>query len=178
MNKISLLALVFVVVISSSARSDESNSLLPLLTKTKEARIVAADIVIPEKVLAEIKKEAATRYPNNFSMQLFVIDQQKDAYRELMALVSPEDIEEATFTRIVEVATRRYPKNYSMRLFVIEQEIEAYRKLAKFQRPNDVPPEVFSAIAIDVVKRHPDSYSMMLFVLNDQVKSYRKMQGL
>jgi hypothetical protein len=76
-----------------------------------------------------IKAKAESEYPDDFSMQVYIIKEQKDAVKALQNL--PQDIPKNIFEKIRQSAADQYPNDFSMRLYIEKEQIEAYRELNK-----------------------------------------------
>lgn len=86
----------------------------------------------PLDVEAEIKAEALTRWPNNYDMQLFTIQQQTKAlgtfnlWRSQGIPGVPRDVS----ARILRIAWDKWGTNFDMLIFSAEKEAKAWRELS------------------------------------------------
>ncbi|MBI2794918.1 MAG: hypothetical protein HYX66_09760 [Ignavibacteria bacterium] len=76
-----------------------------------------------------IRKAAADKYPNDYSMQKYVIDNEMKAYSELEKWVGEVGVPQNVFFSIKKQATDKYPNDYSMQKYVIEEQVKAYLDL-------------------------------------------------
>jgi hypothetical protein len=82
----------------------------------------------PSTILEQIKQAAASRYPDDYSMQKFRIEKEHQAYEELQRY-SAAGVPDNILNHIKNQAAERYPKDYSMRKFRIEKEVSSYQDL-------------------------------------------------
>jgi len=76
-----------------------------------------------------IRAFAEKRYPDDYDMQKFVINQQTEAYNWVVSVSSPAGVPQEVFEQIKTRAAHRYPDDYDMQKFVINQQTEAYTDL-------------------------------------------------
>ncbi len=87
----------------------------------------AAATQAEESVLQPYCKE---KWPDNYEMQSFCIDQQRDAVKALSRRnASTESVPPDVFTRVRTYCVSKWPRNYEMRDFCEGQQLEAYHKL-------------------------------------------------
>jgi hypothetical protein len=94
----------------------------------------AADLLIPQKNLAEIRAKAARDFPDNHSAQKEIIKTQTTAYNKVKTYKNtkiPAHIAE----RIKIRTAQNYPLNYSTQLFYINQQVNSYLKLGLLSSP-------------------------------------------
>jgi hypothetical protein len=153
-------------------------AVLDMVSSPEEQQPDPADSVqVPAGVRAKIEASAARRHADNFSTQVFVINNELKAYRELQVFSQPSDIPDKVFRTIRREAAERHPDTFSTQLFVINNELKAYRELQDFGRPADIPESVFYRIARSAAQRHRDNYSTLLFVIKNELKAYRSLQA-
>jgi len=107
---------------------------------------------IAQNIEAKLRSIAQNRYPNDYSMQRFVYDEQKKGYEYMTGV---------TDTELKNIAEKRYPDDYSMQKFVYDEQ-----KKDKAYMATVTDPEI-KRIA---TQRYPDDYSMQKFVYNEQKK--------
>jgi len=136
--------------------------------------IIAVDV--PSNVLQAIKKMAASDHPRDFSTQIFVINEQTEAYGKLQKF-RPVGIPEQVFIEMLRQAAEDHPSDYSTQIFVLEENVQAYCTLANF-KTDDVPIETLAAIKEEAERDHPSDFSTQLFVVNDQIESFKALGQL
>lgn len=134
---------------------------------------VAAAQAVPPDVVERIRSSIEARYPDNYSMQKILIEDQFESHRFLQTY-RPSDIPTDVFRRIKASIESRYPDNYSMQKTLIENQVESYRFLQAYQPPG-VPRDVFERIEAPIMSRYPDNYSMQKTLIEDRVESYRSL---
>lgn len=75
-----------------------------------------------------IKKRSVKEYPDDYDMQVYVIEKEVAALEELKK-GRPSDIPEDVFNKIRAGAKQRYPDEYDMQLYIEQNQYQAYRKL-------------------------------------------------
>ncbi len=130
--------------------------------------------LIPDAIKQGIRDQAAKRYPDDFSMQQFVVKEQTAAYRSMQEM-SDDDLPLDAQRAIVKAAVQRYPVDYSMQLFVCNEQFDAYKKLLAY-KADKVPQKVLASIIEKAISRYPHDYSMRLFFVESQVESYLELQ--
>jgi len=90
-----------------------------------------ADLAMSYEQSSSLRKRAAEKYPDNYSMQEYEIKQQTKAFPKLQKLEAngyagvPGDV----FDRIVTKAKAKWDEDYDMRLYTIIEECDAYLKV-------------------------------------------------
>ncbi|MDY6791548.1 MAG: hypothetical protein SWH54_09790 [Thermodesulfobacteriota bacterium] len=100
-------------------------------TKASSEKTVRAQQVKPQIALNLndiIKNNCQKEWPNDYRMQKFCIDQQKDALKKLRA-GRPADIPKDIFIKIRNKCSRKWKNDFRMVLFCERQECEAWRQL-------------------------------------------------
>lgn len=75
-----------------------------------------------------IKEQSIIQYPDDYEMQIYVIEKQREAVKKLMK-GKPDDLTEKEFSVIREKAKNDYPLDFEMRLYIEEKQIESLRKI-------------------------------------------------
>lgn len=85
---------------------------------------------MPDDVLARVKQTISSTYPNNYSMQKILLDDQKQSY-EFLSTYSPASVPQDVLKKIIEEVSSNYPDNYSMQKVLIEDQVKSYLELNK-----------------------------------------------
>jgi hypothetical protein len=75
-----------------------------------------------------IKKHCTEKWPDNYRMQSYCTDQQREAVRKL-AKGAPQDIKQEDFQKIRNKCGSKWWGNFRMQSYCEDQQIEAYRKM-------------------------------------------------
>ena len=94
----------------------------------------AADVLIPQKTLAEVRANAARNFPDNHSAQKKVIKAQTTAYNKVKTYKNKK-VPVHIVERIKIRTAQNYPLNYSTQLFFINQQVNSYLKLGLLSSP-------------------------------------------
>lgn len=82
---------------------------------------------LPADITQVIKDQAAAKFPDDNSTQLFYIKRETQAWKDLQTYTS--DIPVAELSKIRQQAETRFQQDYSTQLFYINREVEAYKEL-------------------------------------------------
>ena len=77
---------------------------------------------------AVIRHHCENEWPDDFSMRVYCIEQQRQAVEQLRR-GRPRDIPENVFRGIRRRCAAEWPDDYAMRVYCEEQQIEGYRKI-------------------------------------------------
>lgn len=83
---------------------------------------------IPSNVLNKIRESIEARYPDNYSMQKILIEDQVKSYSYLQSYKPPE-IPNNVLKNIRSKIVPRYPYNFSMQKTLIEDQVKSYLQL-------------------------------------------------
>ena len=100
----------------------ESNFITQELNK-RSTSLISEDI--SEKI---IKEQAKKEWPDDYSMQVYYIEKQREAVKGLKN-ITPPDLTEAEFTSIRKKAQIEWPLDFEMQLHSEQEQIESLRKL-------------------------------------------------
>jgi hypothetical protein len=83
-----------------------------------------SQVTIPKDTILEIKLDAIDEWPDDYSMQAYVIKQQKEAYQNLYAWAI--DNRENSLAKIIfRRAQREWPDDYNMQWYIVQREVSA-----------------------------------------------------
>ena len=99
---------------------------------------------MPTDLLGKVRASIESRYPDNYSMQKTLIDDQVQSYEYLQGY-SPSSVPSDVFREIKESIETRYPYNFSMQKTLIQDEVQSYEYL-KVYAPSDIPSDVLDRI--------------------------------
>jgi len=97
-------------------------ALLMLCTSVLAGQSPAQEI--SPDVLSRIRARIEARYPDNYSMQRALIDDQVEAYKFLQSY-APPSVPVASLRRIRERNQERYPDNYSMQKALLLDQVQS-----------------------------------------------------
>jgi hypothetical protein len=109
---------------------------------------------MPHELLNKIKEKYAKKYPDDYSMQKVLINDQIECYRFLQNY-EPSGVPYDIFNRIKSKIESRYPYDFSMQKVLIEDQVECYNFLQNYNPP-DVPYDVLEKIKRRIESRYPD----------------------
>ena len=87
----------------------------------------AVDKQVPDRDVA-IKSYCEKQWPDDFSMRMHCIKEQKNSYVEMQEL-KPSDIPTEIFEGIVKKAVHEWPEDYTMQVHSKEEQMNAFREL-------------------------------------------------
>ena len=80
-------------------------------------------------IVAKIKANAAEEWPNDYTMQKFVIKRELEALKKLGTYLNKYENGPIEINKIMLRAFGKWPNDYTMILFTFERELKAYREL-------------------------------------------------
>ena len=102
--------------------------ILVLATITLSAATSPYNIRVPRTVECQIKADAEREWPGDYKMQVYMIDNQTAAYKEVQAWLK-NNRRNRICVSIHERAVRDWPGDYKMQLYTIKNEFAAYNKI-------------------------------------------------
>lgn len=132
--------------------------------------------VVPSEVLQSIKNMAASDYPNDFSTQADVVEEQIEAFGEL-AHYSPNGVPSEVLGNIRRQVEIDYASDFCTQLDVLKEQVESYFAYKQLS-VRDMPPETLKAIMEEAARDYPDDYSTQLDVIDEQVEAYKRLRRL
>jgi hypothetical protein len=124
-------------------------------------------------VISEIRARVAKQFPDDFSTQKFVIENETKAYHEFnqfSAAGVPGDV----ISRILKNVTQQFPDDFSTRVFVANNQVAAWQELQIF-RDAEIPDTIFQRIAAKAVRDFPDDFETRLFVMRDEIGAWKDL---
>lgn len=131
---------------------------------------------MPKDIETQVREVYSKKYPDNFSMQKTLIDDQKDSYEFLDQQEVPEEMDEELYKKLREIYLEKYPLNFSMQKVLVQDQIESYFFVESYQ-PDSVPEDLVEKLKKKYQGRYPYNFSMQKVLLEDQVKSYLELAG-
>ncbi|PKK89745.1 MAG: hypothetical protein CVV64_13155 [Candidatus Wallbacteria bacterium HGW-Wallbacteria-1] len=131
-------------------------------------------IILVKQKLTQIYSE---KYPDNFSMQKILIEDQLDSYRFLQNWDTESGIPSEIFNKIMSIYAEKYPDNFSMQKTLISDQFESYRYLRSSISVKGVPEDVLNNLKRKFEQRYPYNYSMQKTLIEDQIKSYLSLHN-
>lgn len=89
---------------------------------------VAMAQMIPASVEQDIKKQAASKWHGDYTMQAYEVSQQKEAYKGIQSYKAT-DLPSATLNNIKKNAANKWPGDYTMQLYEIKEQVRGYRNV-------------------------------------------------
>lgn len=137
------------------------------------ATVKAGQPDISADVIAGIRARAAKQFPDDFSTQKFVIENEIKAWREFNQFSAP-GIPEDVIRLVLENATKQFPDDFSTRVFVANNEATAWKELQAFSP--DIPDTVFQQIAAKAARDFPGDFQTRLFVMRNEIDAWKDLQ--
>lgn len=131
---------------------------------------------VPPEVLQSIKKMAASDYPNDFSIQVDVVEEQVEAFRKLEHY-SPNGIPIEVLGKVRRQVEIDYPFDFSIQLDVLKEQVESYLAFKQLT-VEEVPAETLKTIMEVAARDYPSDFSTQMDVIEEQIESYRKLRRL
>lgn len=128
---------------------------------------------LPTEVESLIKEKAAERFPDDFSMQKYVIDEQVEAYG-LVEEHASESMSDEVFAKVKEKALQRFPDDFAMQKYILDEQEEAHAFLQSYSP--EIPHEITEKIRKKAAGRFPLDFAMQKYVTEEQVEAYIELQ--
>jgi hypothetical protein len=131
---------------------------------------------VPGSVEQKIREIYAQKYPDNFSMQKTLIQDQLESYRYVQRWTSESGVPQDVFNKVKETYDQKYPDNYSMQKTLVQDQCESYRFMQSYTFVPGVPNTVLANLKQKYAQKYPYNFSMQKTLVQDQVKSYLELQ--
>src|SRR5437899_11081484 len=99
---------------------------------------------VPASVEQRIRQIYAQKYPDNFSMQKTLIEDQLESYRYIQRWTSESGVPQDVFNKVKETYAQKYPDNYSMQKTLGQD--QSYRFLQSYTSVPGVPNTVLTTL--------------------------------
>lgn len=121
-------------------------------------------------------KKAREEYPDDFSMQEYIYNEQMQDYKELQEILRNPISMERLKPAIAKIMSD-YADDFSMQAYSLKEQLEAVSQL------NLMLPEINRSPALQrtlskVLNEYPDDFSMQQYEMEQQIESFRKMSRL
>lgn len=131
---------------------------------------------VPAEIETRVRQIYAQKYPDNYSMQKTLIEDQIESYRNMQRWKTEPGIAQGVFDRLRDIYARKYPDNFSMQRTLVVDQIECLRFLQDYNSVPNVPPDVLTNLKRRYAEKYPDNYSMQKTLIQDQVNSYLELR--
>lgn len=132
---------------------------------------------VPADVLQQIKQKYAQKYPDNFSMQKTLVEDQVKNYKIMQRWTSEPGVPSQVFNTIKKIYSNKYPDDFSMQNTLVSDQCECYRFVQSYNGNGKVPKRVVDNIKRKYSDKYPFDFSMQKTLILEQVKSYIEMNG-
>ena len=127
---------------------------------------------VPKHIEDKIRQIYAEKYPDNFSMQKTLINDQLESYRFMQDWKSAKGVPQDIFNKIKRIYAEKYPFNFSMQKTLVKDQVESYVFIKSYTSAPGLPQDVFNRIKKKYQSRYPYNFSMQKTLVKDQVQSY------
>lgn len=130
----------------------------------------------PESAKSIALKKARDEYPDDFTMQEYIYNEQIQDYNDLHNL-----IKRIGRTKALEPVIKRilfeYSDDFSMQRHEINEQVEAESKLKQIASYIEKSPELKRTFS-NIRQEYPDDFSMQYYEMEQQISSFRKINSL
>lgn len=130
---------------------------------------------VPSSVQQRIHQIYAQKYPDDFSMQKMLIEDQLKCYRFLQQWTTERGVRQDVFSKVRQIYAGKYPDDYSMQKTLIQDQFECYLFIQSYTSALGVPQNVFNESKRKYSDKYPYDFSMQKTLVEDQVKSYLEL---
>jgi len=140
---------------------------------------------IPSLVHRKIRQKAESKWPDDYEMQKYTIENELEAYRSLQNM-SYSGVSKKKYLQIRRNAQAKWPDDYEMQKYTIENQLGAYRSLdsngSNSQKANkrpgsNVPSKILNRIQQVAKREYPDSYSVQEMLIKSEIDAYIFIQN-
>ncbi len=150
---------------------------------------------IPSSVTAQIQRDAQSKYPDDYEMQEYKIDEQAKAYRRIhgsspassagrssiVSEVKPSTLQPVSGTIPADILkkvkarhTAEFPDNFSMQKIMVDADIKAYKEIQSYSDAQ-VPKEILQRIIQKHAREFPYNYAMQKIMVDADIKAYKEL---
>src|SRR3989304_3314697 len=84
---------------------------------------------VPASVEQRIRQIYAQKYPDNFSMQKTLVQDQCESYRFLQSYTSVPGVPNTVLSNLKQKYAQKYPYNFSMQMTLVQDQVRSYLEL-------------------------------------------------
>lgn len=85
---------------------------------------------MPPDVVARVKENLTSIFPDNYSMQKLMLDDEKQSYK-FLSTYAPASVPAEVLQKIKDDMAGTFPDNYSMQKLMIVDQVKSFRELNK-----------------------------------------------
>lgn len=143
----------------SSNSNSESGSVVGYVSSIKSLN--------PTEVEKKIKANATSKWPSDYTMQAYVIENQTEAYKELVNLSITSDDQ----YNILEQAFKKWNYDFEMVQYTYENQLEAYKWMKSLNPNTDTKKKILQ----DAISKWRTDYEMIRYTYETQLKAYESL---
>ncbi|KGR76856.1 copper amine oxidase N-terminal domain-containing protein [Ureibacillus sinduriensis] len=118
----------------------------------------------PTEVEKKIKTNATNKWPSDYTMQAYVIENHTEAYEELVNLSITSDDQ----YNILEQAFKKWNYEFEMVQYTYENQLEAYKWMKSLNPNTDTKKKILQ----DAISKWGTDYEMVRYTYETQLKAY------
>jgi hypothetical protein len=121
-----------------------------------------------------IKQQCALKWPDNFQMQAYCVEEQVKGRESLSRPVDPH-VSPEEHAKLRAHCEKQWSGDFKMRAYCEEQQISGLRELQS-PLPQDMTSKEFSIAMSHCTKEWPDDFKMRAYCLHQQTEALRKLK--
>jgi capsid portal protein len=146
---------------------------------------------VPADVLNTMRKKAESEWPDDFSMQKYVLEDQLSGWhsmQEAKATVyeemkadsgDPDDVSSKILDDIFRKCESEWPEDFAMQKYVYDEEMAAMVELSEIIGDDSpLPKELTQKCLGKALEEWPGDLGMQLYSLKQQLEAHAEMEGL
>ena len=84
---------------------------------------------MPQDVFNKLKETYNQKYPDNYSMQKTLVQDQCESYRFLQSYTSVPGVPNTVLSNLKQKYAQKYPYNFSMQMTLVQDQVRSYLEL-------------------------------------------------
>lgn len=136
-------------------------------------------MAVPPEIKEAIKAFAAKEWPGDFKMQVYVINEQMEAYEKIEILKRENRAGGDIFRTCLQKATSEWADDFNMQLYELNQQIESAIEFEKYVDPS-IPEKIFLEMKNRAWEEWSDDndFNMMLYELKEQISAWKELRNI
>lgn len=127
---------------------------------------------IPSHIVETIRTIYKQKYPDDYSMQKTLIDDQLECYLFMQRYTRDPQIPTSILNKEKQIYAGKYPYDFSMQKVLVQDQVESYHFLQELNSVAGVPVSQLRRFKQIYKNKYPYDFSMQKVLVEDQIESY------
>lgn len=136
-------------------------------------------MAVPPETKNAIKAFAAREWPDDYKMQMHVINEQIDAYERIELLKRENSAGGTVFSVCLQKAMSEWGDDFNMQLYELNQQLEAASEFEDYM-DHSIPEKIFSKMKSRAWAewKADGDYNMALYELKEQISAWKEINNI